>query len=169
MYRTLLRRLTLMLAAAAALLTVGSAGGAIAGSLITGHQIKNGTITSKDVANKSLRAKDLSESALTSLEGPAGASGLTTLTVRSATIPNDPQSTTAVAFCASDERAISGGATYAYVPPAVPAIGAIGPVNPSGFVFTGPVPLGGGWTATLENAGSGGSVEGWVYAMCAKP
>jgi hypothetical protein len=74
-----------VLVGAAILLGLGSAGGAVAGSLITGKQIKNGTVTGADIKNKSITTKDLATSArpragspgVVGPPGPAGATGPT--------------------------------------------------------------------------------------------
>jgi hypothetical protein len=63
---------------AAGCLLLGSTGGAVAGALITGKQIKDNTVTTKDIKNGSLAVKDLSKktrSALAGTPGPAGATG----------------------------------------------------------------------------------------------
>ena len=52
-----------------ALLLVSVAGGATAGRLITGKDIKNGSITGKDVKNGTLEAQELSPGARSSLAG----------------------------------------------------------------------------------------------------
>lgn len=65
---------------AAGCLLLGSTGGAVAGALITGKQIKDNTVTTKDIKNGSLAVKDLSKqtrSALAGAPGPAGATGAT--------------------------------------------------------------------------------------------
>jgi hypothetical protein len=62
---------------AALLLALGSTGGAVAGALITGKQIKNDTITTVDIKNRTITRADLAGSALprTGGPGPAGAPG----------------------------------------------------------------------------------------------
>lgn len=65
---------------AAGCLLLGSTGGAVAGALITGKQIKDNTVTTKDIKNGSLAVKDLSKktrSALAGTAGPTGATGAT--------------------------------------------------------------------------------------------
>lgn len=59
----------------AGVLLLGSTGGAVAGSMITGRQIKDGTITSADVKDRSLQTKDLSPKAVATLEGARGPAG----------------------------------------------------------------------------------------------
>ncbi len=61
---------------AVACLLLGSAGGAVAGSMITGKQIKNGTVTGVDIKNRSLSAKDLSKPTVKALRGQQGPRGL---------------------------------------------------------------------------------------------
>lgn len=60
---------------AAAILMAGGAGGAVAGSLITGKQVKDGSLTSADIKDKSLGTTDLSTAARKVLAGQAGPSG----------------------------------------------------------------------------------------------
>jgi hypothetical protein len=63
---------------AAGCLLLGSTGGAVAGAMITGKQIKDNTVTTKDIKNGSLAVKDLSTTtrrALAGVPGPAGATG----------------------------------------------------------------------------------------------
>ena len=50
---------------AALALLVAMSGSAVAGSMITGHQIKNGTVTGADVKNKSLKGLDVKDGSLT--------------------------------------------------------------------------------------------------------
>lgn len=54
-------------------LVLATTGGAVAGSMITGRQIKNNTVTSADVRDGNLRRADLSPDAL--VPGPAGPAG----------------------------------------------------------------------------------------------
>jgi hypothetical protein len=58
---------------AAACLTLGSTGGAVAGAMITGKQIKDGSVTGKDIKDKSIEAVDLAASAQHA--GPQGPKG----------------------------------------------------------------------------------------------
>lgn len=72
-------RRVLALTAAAGALVLASTGGAVAGSMITGKQIKDGTVTSADIANRTITAKDLgaaTRSALAGADGTDGADGL---------------------------------------------------------------------------------------------
>ena len=59
-------------------LVVGGGSGSVAGSLITGKQIKNGTITSADIKNKSIQNADLAPSARArrGLPGAGGQQGV---------------------------------------------------------------------------------------------
>jgi hypothetical protein len=77
-------RTVIGLGVVALLLILTSTGGAVAGAMITGKQIKDGTITTKDVKDKTLTTTDLSPATLKALagkpgpagaQGPAGASG----------------------------------------------------------------------------------------------
>jgi hypothetical protein len=61
---------------AAGCLLLGSTGGALAGSMITGKQIKDGSLTGKDIKDKSLTSKDLSPAATAALTGSPGAPGV---------------------------------------------------------------------------------------------
>ncbi|MEI5673328.1 MULTISPECIES: hypothetical protein [unclassified Nocardioides] len=74
-----MRRPSLRSAAPVLLLTVAliatAGGGAVAGTLITGRQIKDDTVTTKDIKNRSLRTKDLSTATVAGLRGGAGAAG----------------------------------------------------------------------------------------------
>ena len=58
-----------------AALVVSSTGGAVAGSLITGKQIKNGSVTGKDIKDQSLKTGDLSADTVAALKGQTGATG----------------------------------------------------------------------------------------------
>ena len=60
---------------AALFLLMAGAGGAAAGSMITGKQIKDDTVASADVKDKSLKLSDLSPQARESLTGQAGQAG----------------------------------------------------------------------------------------------
>ncbi|MBJ7355633.1 MAG: hypothetical protein JHC98_12480 [Thermoleophilaceae bacterium] len=61
---------------ACAMLVVGG-GSAIAGSMITGKQVKNSTLTGVDIKNKSINAGDLTDAARNTLKGNVGATGAT--------------------------------------------------------------------------------------------
>jgi hypothetical protein len=66
----------------AVLFALGGTGGAVAGALITGRQIENGTITTADIKNRTLQVRDLSPAALEAVgkageAGPVGPQGLT--------------------------------------------------------------------------------------------
>ena len=61
----------------ALLMVLSSTGGAVAGALITGRQIKDGTVTSQDIRNKTLKKADLAPATLKSLSGRPGPSGPT--------------------------------------------------------------------------------------------
>ena len=68
---------TLVLAAAAGALVLTASGGAVAGAMITGAQIKDNSVTGKDVRNRSLTAQDLNGKTVASFSkpGPQGADG----------------------------------------------------------------------------------------------
>jgi hypothetical protein len=69
-------RRVLALTAAAGALVLASTGGAVAGSMITGKQIKDGTVTSADIANRTITAKDLGAATRSALAGADGTDGL---------------------------------------------------------------------------------------------
>lgn len=69
------RRVTPTLIIAATCLVLGSTGGAVAGTVITGKQIKNNTVTSVDIKDKSLKTKDLAKGTVKRLKGATGATG----------------------------------------------------------------------------------------------
>ncbi|NYE36070.1 uncharacterized protein YjbI with pentapeptide repeats [Nocardioides cavernae] len=61
----------------AAVVAVSASTGAVAGALITGADIKNGTVTSADIKNKTITAKDVKDGALNSAHlSPATLAGL---------------------------------------------------------------------------------------------
>lgn len=72
--------LTRVLPAAAVLATVvavSASTGAVAGALITGADIKNGSVTSADIKNKTLTGKDVKDGSLTGADlSPATLTGL---------------------------------------------------------------------------------------------
>lgn len=72
-----IRMLLGLVGIATVLLMIGGAGGAVAGSLITGKQIKDGSISSADVKDKSLAAADLAPAARAALSGQTGPAGTT--------------------------------------------------------------------------------------------
>ena len=78
-YVARMRRLLPQTTAAALLLgaalVVSSTGGAVAGSLITGKQIKNGSVSGKDIKDESLKTVDLSADTVAALQGQTGATG----------------------------------------------------------------------------------------------
>lgn len=61
--------------AAATAVALAAGGTAVAASLITGKDVKNGSLTGKDVKNGSLKAKELTSGARRSLRGQKGAKG----------------------------------------------------------------------------------------------
>jgi len=58
----------------AAMMVVGG-GSAIAGSMITGKQVKNSSLTGKDIKNKSITVSDISTKSRAALKGNAGPAG----------------------------------------------------------------------------------------------
>ncbi len=69
------RRFAPTLVVAATCLVLGSTGGAVAGTMITGKQIKNNTITSADIKNKTIKTKDLANGTVKRLKGATGPTG----------------------------------------------------------------------------------------------
>lgn len=71
------RSTTAVVVLAAGALAVSASGGAVAGSLITGKNIKDNSITTKDIKDGSLRTADLSAATIAKLGGTTtpGASG----------------------------------------------------------------------------------------------
>jgi hypothetical protein len=64
-----------VIALAAGALLLGSAGGATAGALVTGAQIKDGSITGIDVKDRSLATRDLTRPTVRQLRGARGPAG----------------------------------------------------------------------------------------------
>lgn len=64
----------LPIAVVALLLVIGTSGGAVAGALITGKQIKDNTVTTRDIRNNTLTLADLAPAARAAL-GDTGVSG----------------------------------------------------------------------------------------------
>lgn len=67
-----LPRSTPAVALLAVALLVSASGGAVAGSLLTGKNIKDGSLTTKDVRDGTLRTADLSDAAIATLGGGGG-------------------------------------------------------------------------------------------------
>lgn len=63
------------LALLAGVLLLGSTGGAVAGSMITGARIKDGTVTSADLKDKTVRTRDLRPATVKKLRGHTGPAG----------------------------------------------------------------------------------------------
>ena len=68
-------RVGLVLLLSMCCLVLGSTGGAVAGSLITGKDVKNGSLTGKDVKDRTLGTGDLSGDGVAALRGLAGPAG----------------------------------------------------------------------------------------------
>ena len=77
MNRTRPTRTAVPLALVAAALVLTGTGGAVAGAMVTGAQIKDGTVTSADVRNRSLGVADLSVPAVRRLQPATVPSGTT--------------------------------------------------------------------------------------------
>lgn len=73
-------RHTPVAAIVAGCLLLGTTGGAVAGSMITGKQIKDNTVSTKDIKNKTILKKDMADKTVKKLKGatgPAGPAGAT--------------------------------------------------------------------------------------------
>lgn len=73
--RTTTLRSAPAIAVAALALTLSATGGAVAGSLITGAQIKDNTVTTKDLRDGTIRTVDVSAAARAALQGDTGPAG----------------------------------------------------------------------------------------------
>ncbi|WP_341928119.1 hypothetical protein [Nocardioides psychrotolerans] len=72
---TALPRSAPVLVLLAGALVLGASGGAVAGAMITGAQIKNGTITGADIKNFSIGSKDITPGAKQTFLQPSAVSG----------------------------------------------------------------------------------------------
>ncbi|HEY0949928.1 hypothetical protein [Nocardioides sp.] len=72
---TALSRSAPALAIAAGALLLSATGGAVAATVITGADIKDGTVTTRDIKNSTLKTADLSAAAIAALEGDPGPAG----------------------------------------------------------------------------------------------
>lgn len=68
---------TSLLAVIVAAMMVVGGGSAVAGSMITGKQVKNSSLTGADIKNKSLSVSDLSQKSRDALKGNVGPTGAT--------------------------------------------------------------------------------------------
>ncbi len=106
-------RTTPALAIATGALLLSATGGAVAATLITGADIKDGTVTTKDIKNETLTLGDISAAAETALHGatgPAGADGVSgwvTVTVLSDSVAAGGTGT-AVVDCPAGTK-VTGG------------------------------------------------------------
>src|SRR3954470_21053908 len=108
------------LALASACLLLGSTGGAMAGSMVTGKQIKNESVTGRDVKNGSLTTPDLDAATVSGLRGAQGppgvngVSGVSGLQMRFGAVPDVPNggSANTQAACDVGTRAVGGGAGW---------------------------------------------------------
>lgn len=134
------------------LLLAAGTGGAVAGVMITGKQIKDGTVTSADIMDRTLGVSDLSPAARNSLQGAPGPTGA-----------NGPPGATgpAGATGATGTTGPTGGAgPDGPGGPAGPA-GPVGPAGPAGPAGP-PGPAGKGglageivtWTVSYSGSGA---------------
>lgn len=99
-----------VLAIATACLLLGSTGGAVAGRMITGQQIKNGTVTTKDVKDRSLRTRDLTPAAISAIRGQHDLSG-TRLVSSTVTVPSGT-STSISQVCPASMTVLSAAGSW---------------------------------------------------------
>jgi hypothetical protein len=105
---------TLAAALLAGALFASATGGAVAGSLITGKQIKDGSVTGKDLKDKSVAASDLAADAR--VPGPAGPAGVTgppgvntlQLVDKASALTNANTPVTVIASCPTGQKATGG-------------------------------------------------------------
>ncbi|HWU23617.1 MAG TPA: hypothetical protein VN088_18915 [Nocardioides sp.] len=152
----------------AALIVLASTTGAIAGSLITGAQIKDGTITSADIHNGTVTSADIhdgtigtvdiSAAARAALRGP-GASKLVVATHEEAVGTNGIDIEQSAHCPAGHPYAVSGGADSDSA--GVDGVTIAGS-SPSGGSTTSPPT---GWKASLTNH-SPDAIIFTVYAVC---
>ena len=97
-------------------LSIAAGGTAAATTLITGHQIKDGSITTADIRNRTIRLADLSPGAIASLKAtaratvPTGATGLQLSVVKGTEVLVAPRTVgTATATCAAGQSVLGGG------------------------------------------------------------
>ncbi|GAA1761849.1 hypothetical protein GCM10009795_005370 [Nocardioides hankookensis] len=172
-------------------LVLGGAGGATAGRLITGKQIKDNTVASADIKNKTITTTDLASATITALagkpgaagaqgpagetgpvgaRGPVGANGMTDVTMRSQNITLTTGEQTVDVYCAPDERAVSSAHQTLTTNGAKPVITSSYPIRPDGeaaTASTGPIPAGSGWRTTLANYAAGTTVTASIAVVCA--
>jgi hypothetical protein len=120
----------------AGLVAVSGASGAVAGSMITGKDIKNGSITTKDLKDGSITAKDVKDGSLTAnvkdnsvssqhvVDGSLGAGDLSAVAqnqlrqvggyqaVHQTSLVNDGDGGSVVASCPGDTRIIGTAAWW---------------------------------------------------------
>ena len=89
-----------------------SAGGAVAGALITGAQIKNGTVASIDIKNQTIKSSDISAPTLAGLQsGSRPLSGYEIVVADSPTVSSGAL-TTVQASCPEGKKALGAGAYW---------------------------------------------------------
>ena len=128
-------------------------GSAYAAATITGEAIKNSSITGEDVKDKSLTKKDFRGS----VRGRRGATGPTALgqitVVQSAREAFGPEFVkSAIAFCPSGSRVVSGGGAS---------------VSDDRLVVTGATNDRSGWFVVGANVSAGGGEYVQAQALCA--
>jgi hypothetical protein len=143
---------------AAGCLLLGSTGGAVAGSLITGKDVKNGSLTGKDVKDKSLGSDDLSPEAVSALRGASGA-------------PGAPGLNAYQALDGAQKTVVSGGdiLTDLACPSGTTVLGAdIRVVSGTAAVTSGGPTGGGTWQLELVNPTAGDAIV-VPYIICTRP
>jgi hypothetical protein len=137
---------------------VSATGGAVAGSLITSADVKNGSLTGKDVKDGSLKTADLAAGTRTTLTGPAGApgaagapglSGIVTVTAHLYSVAPGAEGTLAKT-CPEGKAALSAAAYWDDSSDAVQVV----------------IGSGGGATAYFEN-NTGGEDDLGLQVRCA--
>ena len=150
----------------AGLLVLGSSGGAVAGGLITGKDIKNGSVTGKDIRNRSVQTKDLARGTVSRLKGATGEPGTTSITARPVLMSAAAGTTTyKFATCEPGEVATGGGFYWSSLPSSDMYVQDQAPTDFSGAVLTS-AGVAVGWGAEVFN-GTGAAKNGRVHVLCA--
>jgi hypothetical protein len=178
------------IAALTVAVAVSASGGAVAGSLITGKQVKDGSLTGKDVKNGSLKAADLAPglarrgaTGATGAKGdtgPAGvpgakgdpgaqgAPGISGLEVVSATSVSDSNIYKQQAVtCPAGKTAISGGSTNAAATQPAPLALVVSQPGRNGIAANAGQSPDGWFVAMNEESAYGSNWNVTAYAVCA--
>jgi hypothetical protein len=148
----------LLVLVAAGCLLLGSTTGAVAGSMITGKQVKNSSLTGKDVKDKSLTSSDLSPAAVAALRGAPGAPGAPGLNAYQ--LVDGPQKVVTSGSPVTADLTCPAGTTV---------LGAdIRVVSGTAAVASGGPTGGGTWHLELSNPTAGDALV-VPYAVCTRP